>query len=219
MPLANRLARRYWGANEPLDDLRQVASLGLLKAIDRHDVSRGTSFQSFAVPTILGELKRYFRDCGWALHLPRGTQELALKVEQARRTLSTSGRTPSVHDLAEYLELTVEDIYTATEAAAAHHAVSSDAPSEDDDGDATTLGDSFGMTEAGYALVEDQVSIGRAAGVLSERERRVLALRFVSDLTQSEIASRIGVSQMQVSRILNAALEHLSAEMQSPSPS
>jgi RNA polymerase sigma-B factor len=116
LPLARKLARRYSGAHEPLDDLMQVASLGLVKAIDRFDVSRGTAFSSFAVPTILGELKRYFRDLGWSVHVPRGAQELALKVEEARQRLTTNaGRPPSVPDLAQYLELSVETVLEALE--------------------------------------------------------------------------------------------------------
>src|SRR5512140_3709137 len=111
LPLARKLARRYAGAREPFDDLVQVASLGLVKAVDRFDVSRGTAFSSFAVPTILGELKRYFRDLGWSVHVPRGAQELALKVEEARQRLTTkTGRPPSVPDLAEYMELSIEDV-------------------------------------------------------------------------------------------------------------
>src|SRR5579859_6017671 len=134
LPLARNLARRYAGAREPFDDLLQVASLGLVKAIDRFDEERGAAFSSFAVPTILGELKRYFRDLGWSVHVPRGAQEQALKVQEAQERLtSRTGRPPSVNELAEYLELSIEDVLDAIETAAAHHSASLDAPREDGD--------------------------------------------------------------------------------------
>ena len=210
LPLARKLARRYSGAHEPFDDLLQVASLGLVKAIDRFDTSRGTAFSSFAVPTILGELKRYFRDLGWSVHVPRGAQELALKVEEARqRMMSRTGRPPSVPELAEYLELSIEDVLEALETAGAHHTASLDAPRDDGEEESGTLGDAFGQVDERFALVDDKVTIAAAARHLGARERRVLLLRFVEDMTQSQIASMIGVSQMQVSRILRRALEQL----------
>ena len=210
LPLARKLARRYSGAHEPFDDLLQVASLGLVKAIDRFDVSRGTAFSSFAVPTILGELKRYFRDLGWSVHVPRGAQELALRVEDARQKLMTkTGRPPSVQDLAQYLELSIEDVLDALETAGAHHTASLDSPRDDGEEESGTLADAFGQVDQSYELVEARVTIAAAAGHLGERERQVLVLRFVEDLTQSQIASMIGVSQMQVSRILRRALQQL----------
>jgi RNA polymerase sigma-B factor len=210
LPLARKLARRYSGAREPFDDLMQVASLGLVKAIDRFDPDRGTAFSSFAVPTILGELKRYFRDLGWAVHVPRGAQELALKVEEAQQQLtSRTGRPPSVPDLAEFLELSIEDVLDALETAGAHHCVSLDTPREDSDGDSGTLADAFGEHDPRFELVEASASIAAGAKHLSARERRVLELRFVQDLTQTQIADEIGVSQMQVSRILRRALSQL----------
>src|ERR1700680_1298910 len=136
LPLARNLARRYAGAREPFDDLLQVASLGLVKAIDRFDVSRGTAFSSFAVPTILGELKRYFRDLGWSVHVPRGAQENALKVEQVRQQLaSRSGHSPSVQELDQSLEWSIEDVVDALEAGSAHHSVSLDAPTDNGEGE------------------------------------------------------------------------------------
>ncbi len=210
LPLARNLARRYAGAREPFDDLLQVASLGLVKAIDRFDPERGAAFSSFAVPTILGELKRYFRDLGWSVHVPRGAQEQALKVQEAQERLtSRTGRPPSVNDLAEYLELSLEDVLDALETAAAHHSASLDAPREDGEDDAGTLVDVFGHEDPHYELVDDTVTISAAAQQLSPRERRVLSLRFVRDMTQTQIAAEIGVSQMQVSRILRRALTHL----------
>jgi RNA polymerase sigma-B factor len=210
LPLARKLARRYSGAHEPFDDLLQVASLGLVKAIDRFDVSRGTAFSSFAVPTILGELKRYFRDLGWSVHVPRGAQELALKVEDARQKLMTkTGRPPSVQDLAQYLELSLEDVLEALETAGAHHTASLDSPRDDGEEETGTLADAFGEIDERFELVDARVTIAAAAQHLGARERHVLVLRFVEDLTQSQIASMIGVSQMQVSRILRRALEQL----------
>src|SRR5437588_1046047 len=149
LPLARNLARRYAGAREPFDDLLQVASLGLVKAIDRFDIDRGAAFSSFAVPTILGELKRYFRDLGWSVHVPRGAQEQALKVQEAQERLTTkTGRPPSVNELAEYLELSIEDVLDALETAAAHHSASLDAPREDRDDESGSLVDVFGEEDS-----------------------------------------------------------------------
>ncbi|MDE3131220.1 MAG: SigB/SigF/SigG family RNA polymerase sigma factor [Acidobacteriota bacterium] len=218
LPLARKLARRYRGAREPLDDLEQVASLGLVKAIDRYDSSRGIGFQHFAVPTILGELKRYFRDSGWAVHMPRGIQELALQVARAERQLAArTGREPTYNEVAEFLEISVQDVLEAAEAAAAHHAVSFDTPHDDGDGEAGTLGDSIGEVDERYDLVTLTASIAPAAKRLSERDRRVLALRFVQDRTQSEIADEVGVSQMQISRILSKALRQLASAVEDES--
>ncbi len=210
LPLARKLARRYQGAHEPLDDLVQVASLGLVKAIDRYDPDRGIAFSSFAVPTILGELKRYFRDVGWSVRVPRGTQEMAIKVEQIQRRLTAqTGRPPTFNEIAEYAELSIEEVLDAVEAAAAHHAVSLDIPREDSEGEIGTLGDAIGAIDERFGLVDTGASISQAAKQLSERERRVLALRFIADRTQTQIAEEIGVSLMQVSRILRKSLEAL----------
>src|SRR5664279_3956874 len=180
LPLARKLARRYNGAREPFDDLLQVACLGLVKAVDRYDLGRGTAFSSFAVPTILGELKRYFRDLGWSVHVPRGAQELALKVEEARQRMSSrTGRPPSVPELAEYLELSIEDVLEALETAGAHHTASLDAPRDDGEDESGTLGDAFGSVDERFELVDDKVTIAAAARHLGARERRVLLLRLV----------------------------------------
>ena len=212
LPLARKLAHRYRGAHEPIEDLFQVASLGLVKAVDRFDLSRGTAFSSFAVPTILGELKRYFRDCGWSVHVPRGAQERALKVEEAQQNLTSKrGRPPTVPELAEFLELSIQEVLDALETAGAHHAASLDAPHTDEDGGSATLGSLFGSEDERYRLVEDGLTITAAARQLPMHERRVLQLRFLEDLTQTQIAERIGVSQMQVSRILRRALSRLNA--------
>lgn len=211
LPLARKLARRYSGAREPFEDLLQVASLGLVKAIDRYDGARGTAFSSFAVPTILGELKRYFRDLGWAVHVPRGAQEQAMKVEEAQHRLnSKTGRSPTVQQLAEYLELSIEEVLEALETSRAHHASSLDAPYDDGEGEAGTVVDRFGAEDRDLRLADDRLTIGAAARQLAARERQVLMLRFVEDMTQTQIAEQVGVSQMQVSRILRRALARLS---------
>jgi RNA polymerase sigma-B factor len=210
LPLARKLARRYSGAREPFDDLLQVASLGLVKAIDRYDLDRGTAFSSFAVPTILGELKRYFRDLGWAVHVPRGAQERAVKVEEAQHLLSGRlNRAPTVLELAQYLEFDIDDVLDALETSRAHHASSLDAPYDDGEGESGTMVESFGDLDPSLLTADDRVTITAAARQLPSREREVLALRFVHDLTQTQIADHIGVSQMQVSRILRRAITHL----------
>jgi RNA polymerase sigma-B factor len=210
MPLARSLARRYDRSSEPFDDLVQVACLGLVKAVDRFDIERGHAFASFAVPTILGELKRYFRDSGWAIHVPRGPQERALKVEDARQRLTLrSGRSPTVSEIAEYLELSIEDVLEALQAAQAYDALSLDAPRPSREGDSETYGESLGEEDDRFELVDADVTVAEALRQLPARERRVLQLRFVEDLTQTEIAKRVGVSQMQVSRLLRRALDQL----------
>jgi RNA polymerase sigma-B factor len=210
MPLARKLARRYLGAGEPLDDLHQVASLGLLKAVDRFDPGRRVSFTSFAVPTILGELKRYFRDSGWSVHVPRGLQELALKVRQAETLLSArTGRSPTIQELAQYLEISIEEAIEALQADGAHHCTSLETPLGGSDGSEGTLGETLGADDARFELVDDSVTISQAAGALSVRDRTVLVQYFLEDRTQAQIASTSGVSQMQVSRILRQAIAHL----------
>jgi RNA polymerase sigma-B factor len=211
LPLARKLAARYRGrAGEPFDDLLQVASLGLLKALDRFDPDRGTAFSSFAVPTILGELKRYFRDTGWSAHVPRGTQELALKVQEAEQAISPRlGRSPTADELALYMDVSVEQVIDGLEAAVAHHATSLEEPHDELDGESQSLSDTLGEDDPRFEQIDASLTIASAARELSEREQYVLELRFYGELTQSEIAKRIGVSQMQVSRILRGALARL----------
>jgi len=211
LPLARKLAHRYSSSREPLDDLLQVASLGLVKAVDRFDAARGNAFSSFAVPTILGELKRYFRDVGWSVHVPRGAQELALKVQDAEQRLTTrTGRPPTVNELAEYLEMSIEEIVEALEAEAAQRATSLELPIEDGVRGSGTLADTVGEADRGFDRVDSTTMISAAARQLTEREREVLLLRFFEDRTQTQIAQMIGASQMQVSRILRQALDRLS---------
>src|SRR4051812_8063633 len=209
LPLARQLARRYQRGGEPLDDLVQVASLGLLKAIDRFDPSRETAFSSFAVPTILGELKRHFRDRGWSVRVPRDLQELAVKLDPVSEELTRElGRPPTPAEIGERTGTTVEQVLEAREAASAYRAVSLDRPrEEDEDGDG--LGAAYGIEDPGFSVAEDSATIERLMRVLSEREREVLRLRFAEDLTQAEIGERIGVSQMRVSRIIRQAVNRL----------
>ena len=210
LPLARQLARRYQRGNEPLDDLVQVASIGLVKAVDRYDPQRGTAFSSYAVPTILGELKRYFRDSGWAVHVPRGMQERVMNVNQSIGKLSKElGRSPTAQEIAADVGEDPEAVLEAMEAAIAYDAVSLDTPrsSEEDDGD--TYADTVGAVDERYELVEYTTAIAPTVRALPERDRLVLKLRFEDDLTQLEIAERIGVSQMHVSRLIRRALKRL----------
>jgi RNA polymerase sigma-B factor len=210
LPLARDLASRYSYTDEPFDDLLQVASLGLIKAIDRFDPGRGTRFTSYAAPTILGELKRHFRDKGWALHVPRDLQERTLAVNRETEELSkTLGRSPKVREVAESLRCSVEEVLEAQEAAASYEAASLDAPTARDDEEAAPLVDLMGGEDSAYELVESRDAIASTWQELPDVERRVLELRFTSDLTQFEIGKRIGYSQMQVSRLLRRALDRL----------
>jgi len=211
IPLARKLATRYARHGEPVDDLLQVASIGLIKAVDRFDPTRGTAFSSFAVPSILGELKRHFRDTGWATRVPRPLQERVLKVHNATEQLSMElHRSPTPRELAEATGQSVEDVLEALEAATAHDSVSLDAPlgRSGEEGDAT-YADSVGAEDPLIELVEDRSVVDRAFRALPEREQIVLALRFEEDLTQSEIAARVGLSQMHVSRLIRRALSRL----------
>ncbi|MBA2506034.1 MAG: SigB/SigF/SigG family RNA polymerase sigma factor [Thermoleophilaceae bacterium] len=211
LPLAETLARRYARKGEPLDDLTQVASLGLVKAVDRFDPDRGTSFSSYAVPTIVGELKRHFRDVGWTVRVPRGMQERALKVDRVVVELSGKlGRSPTPAEVAERIGDTVEDVLEAMEAAVAYDAVSLEAGrSGDPDNEGDSLGDTVGAEDRRYDLVEYEASIAAPLKALEQREQMILHLRFVEDMTQSEIAERIGISQMHVSRLIRRSLATL----------
>jgi RNA polymerase sigma-B factor len=210
LPLARKLARRYASSSEPYDDLFQVASLGLVKAVERFDPDRGFAFTSFAVPTIVGELKRYFRDSAWALHVDRSAQERARKIAEAKRELTgRTGRPPRVDEIALYLELSQEDVLDGLQVAEAYDAVSLDAPIGGEEDDASSRLDVLGCEDGQLDLVDAQATVFAAARHLPRREREILYLRFGEDLTQSEIASRLGVSQMQVSRLLRRSLDRL----------
>jgi len=211
MPFARDLARRYAYTGEPIDDLTQVAYMGLLKAIDRFRPERGVPFTSFAAPTILGELKRYLRDCGWAVHMPRGLQESVLALNRATEAAAKRlGRSPSTREVAAALGWTVESVLEAREAANAYEATSLDTPVEHPNGEpAVSLIDTLGAEDDGYELLEARGVIAAAWTQLPLHERRALQLRFLSGLTQREIGERLGVSQIQVSRLLRRALERL----------
>jgi RNA polymerase sigma-B factor len=208
MPLARSLAVQYRHAREPLDDLCQVANLGLVKAVDRFEPARGIAFTSYAVPTILGELKRHFRDRTWMIHMSRSVQEAIARVEKSTEALRAKlGRYPSAREVAEHCGMSIEEVTETRLAENASRLASLDAPTRtEDDGN---LADQLGRDDAGLDRVEAAVWIEQLANGLSPREREVLRLRFVEDLVQREIAERVGVSQMHVSRILRDALAHL----------
>ena len=210
LPLARKLARRYASSNEPYNDLVQVASLGLVKAVERFDPDRGFAFTSFAVPTIVGELKRYFRDTAWALHVDRSAQERARRIAEARRDIATRlGRAPTIGELAEYLECSSEEVLDGLQVSEAFDTVSLDAPRPSDGDSPASRLEAIGEQDERMDMIDDQVTIFTAAAGLPRREREILFLRFSEDLTQTEIAERVGVSQMQVSRLLRSSLQKL----------
>jgi RNA polymerase sigma-B factor len=210
LPLAGQLARRYNSGNEPLEDLTQVALIGLIKALDRFDLERGVAFSSYAVPTMLGEIKRYFRDSGWAVHVPRAAQERALALGRSTRELSASlGRSPSVAELAEAMQVSQEEVLDAIHAGNAYDTVSLDSQRSGSDGERDSYADSIGEEDERLDLAEYSATIASGMRSLEPRDRVVLHLRFAEDMTQSEIAKRIGVSQMQVSRLIRRAIGQL----------
>ena len=212
MPLARSLALRYRRASEPLDDLVQVASVGLVKAVDRWDPDRGLAFSSYAVPTILGELRRYFRDATWDVRPARDLQELCLSVEEAREALwGELGRSPTVADIADRLERSPEEVVEALQATEGRSVRSLDAPVHEEEGASARAGDLLGTDDPEFERVDAGVTIEKMTGILDERAREILRLRFQEDLLQSEIAERVGCSQMHVSRIIRSSLERLYA--------
>jgi RNA polymerase sigma-B factor len=216
MPLARSLALRYRRSAEPFDDLLQVASLGLVKAIDGFDPQREIAFTSYAVPTILGEIKRYFRDRTWAVRVPRGLQELSLRVDHAVGRLAEElGRQPSVAEIAAVVGSDEESVLEALQAGGAYRTLSFQAPRGTDD-DGSTLGDSIGVEEYGFERAEERAMLATLQRQITPREREVLRLRFEQDMTQAEIGLLLGVSQMQVSRIVRQALERLRAATNRP---
>jgi len=211
VPLTKRLAGRYRDSGQARDDLEQVACLGLIKAIDRYDPGLGP-FVSFAVPNIIGELKRHFRDKGWGIRVPRSVQERFLIVNDAVDELSGQlGRSPTPKDIAGHTGLSVEEVLEAFEASTAYSPIALDAPHSGEGDTDLTLGDSLGVEDARYELIDLSQTLAPAVGALSVREQTILKLRFVDDLTQSEIAARVGVSQMHISRLLRRSLERLRA--------
>ncbi len=210
LPLARRLAWRYCHTGEPMEDLVQVASLGLVKAVDRWDPDRGFAFTSFAVPTMLGELRRHFRDAGWLVRPPRDLQELALAVERAIGPLSTTlGHAPGAADLAQRLGRSPEAVLEAMQASQGRSARSLDEEAVDDPDDPFPARQRLGREDAGYEAAEARATVERLTRGLDARTREILRLRFEEDLLQRDIAERVGCSQMHVSRILRHALERL----------
>jgi len=210
VPLAKRLAGRYRSSGESIEDLEQVASLGLIKAIDRFEPGEG-AFARYAVPTIVGELKRHFRDKGWGMRVPRHLQERVMEVNDAVENLATElGRSPTPKDVARYTGAGLEEVLEAMEAAGAYSPMSLDSPQPGAaDEDEHTLGHRLGCEDPAYELAEWRPTVAPAVAALPPREQEILRLRFVEDLTQSEIAERIGISQMHVSRLLRRSLDEL----------
>jgi RNA polymerase sigma-B factor len=217
LPLANATARRFdRGGRVPLEDLQQVAALGLIKALERFDPEKGVAFSSFAVPTMEGEIRRYFRDFTWMVRPPRDLQERAVRVDREREQLTSAlGRAPTARELADRIGCSVEDIIDATEAAQARGSDSIDRTLGADEDAGDTLGDRLGGDDPGFAAAEATATLDRLLDTLSERDALVLRLRFHEELTQAEIGARIGRSQMHVSRILRAALARVVAHAES----
>jgi RNA polymerase sigma-70 factor (sigma-B/F/G subfamily) len=214
VPMAERLAQRFRNRGEALEDLEQVASLGLVKAVDRYDPHRASAFESFAVPTIVGEIKRHFRDHTWEVHVPRGVQTLRNKVRVSRRELSLSmgGRSPSVAEIAEHSRMSEQDVRVGMEALQSYSALSLDAefPGAED---GYSLVDTLGCSEPGFDHVVYRESVKPRLRRLPERERRVLYLRFFCDMTQKKIADQLGISQMHVSRVISRTCLRLQREV------
>jgi RNA polymerase sigma-B factor len=211
LPLVEYLARRFHNRGELHDDLVQVATIGLIKSVDRFDLGRGVEFSTYATPTIVGEIKRHFRDKGWAIRVPRRLQELKLALAKATGELSqANGRSPTVAELARHLELTEEEVLEGLESANAYSTVSLDAP-DGGDSDALAVADTLGTIDAALEGVEYRESLKPLLDELPAREKRILLLRFFGNMTQSQIAAELGISQMHVSRLLARTLAQLRA--------
>ncbi len=212
LPLARHLAARYNGRGEPADDLLQTATVGLIKAIDRFDPERGVEFSGFAIPTILGEVKRHFRDRTWSVRVPRRTQEMRMAITDANNTLMhTLGRSPTVADVATHLGVTEEEVLEGLEGSRAYAATSLSTPVSADQ--SMELGDTLGEEDHEYEMTELRMVLGAALTTLEDRDRRILSMRFYGNLTQSDIAARMGISQMHVSRLIARALGKLRTEL------
>jgi RNA polymerase sigma-B factor len=214
LPIADHIARRFANRGETHDDLLQVATLGLVKAVDRFDPARGVDFLYYAVPTIMGEVRKHFRDTGWAIRVTRRQQELHLKVGRATSELAQIlGRAPTASQLAAHLDIPVDDVYDGLDAANVYRCQSLDAALDaDSDGD-TTIGDRIGVEDHAMACVEDQLTLRPLIEALPARERRILMLRFYGNMTQTRIARELGISQMHVSRLLAKTLKDLRSTM------
>jgi RNA polymerase sigma-B factor len=215
--LVKYLASRFRNRGEPIDDLVQVGTIGLIKAIDRFDTGRDVEFTTYATPTIIGELKRYFRDKGWAIKVPRRLQELSFRVNQAIDQLTQQlQRSPTILEIADYLGVTSEEVLEALETSEAYNFVSLEGDRNTDGADSFSIIEYIGKDDALMAVVDDRTTLAEALKYLSPQEQRVLYLRFFQGLTQTEIANQLGISQMQVSRLLRKTLralrEHLVIE-------
>ncbi|MDO9494276.1 MAG: RNA polymerase sigma factor SigF [Nocardioides sp.] len=214
LPLVEHCARRFRNRGEPFEDLVQVGTIGLIKSIDRFDTDRGVEFSTYATPTIIGEIKRYFRDKGWAIRVPRRLQELRMQIGAASAELTQSlGRSPTPRELAETIGCTVEEIVEGIESSNAYSTLSLDAKDDSDDSAASML-DAIGVDDEGLEHVEIRESIKPLLDKLDAREKKILLLRFFKNMTQSQIAEEIGVSQMHVSRLLTRTLDQLRASLE-----
>lgn len=208
--LVRFIANKFKNRGEPIDDLIQVGYLGLLKAIDRFDPSRGLEFTTFATPTIMGEIKRHFRDKGWSVRVPRRLQELSAKVNQATDTLTSQlQRSPTIAEIADYLDATVDEVLEAMESSSAYSSVSLEAPSGADDDDTPSVIDRYATEDSDLAFTDDRFIIEEALASFSPRERDVIEMRFLKGMTQIEIAEKLGISQVQVSRLLRRTLKKI----------
>jgi RNA polymerase sigma-B factor len=214
MPLVRSLARRYSYRGEQLEDLVQIGAIGLIKAIDRFDVSRGVELTTYATPNIIGEIKRHFRDKGWSVRVPRGLQELNVQLARLVEQLTVqNGRSPTIGELAEAAGVEEEEVLEALESGRAYSSVSLSASGGGDDEDELDPLESLGEEEHEYQVSEDRVVLEPGFRVLDERERTILHLRFFKGLTQSQIAQQVGISQMHVSRLIRRSLEKIRAEI------
>lgn len=214
LPLVHHLARRFRDRGEAHDDLVQVATIGLIKSVDRFDPERGAEFSTYATPTIIGEIKRHFRDKGWSVRVPRRLQELRLSIGRATSELSqTNGRSPTVKEIAAYLKISEDDVLEGLEAAQSYSTLSLDGSAGDPDGEAPALVDTLGTDDAALENVEYRETLRPLLAALPDRERKIVLLRFFHNKTQSEIAEEVGVSQMHVSRLLVKSLRTLRGAM------
>ncbi|WP_340540710.1 RNA polymerase sigma factor SigF [Nocardioides sp. GXZ039] len=219
LPLVEHCARRFRNRGEPFEDLVQVGTIGLIKSIDRFDTERGVEFSTYATPTIIGEIKRYFRDKGWAIRVPRRLQELRMQISTATAELTqTLGRSPTARELAETIGCSVEEIVEGIESSNAYSTLSLDASDDSEDGAGSSMLDAIGIEDEGLEHVEIRESIKPLLERLEPREKKILLLRFFKNMTQSQIAEEIGVSQMHVSRLLNRTLEQLRTSLEAPDP-
>jgi RNA polymerase sigma-B factor len=214
LPLVDHCARRFMNRGEPLDDLVQVGTIGLIKSVDRFDIGREVEFSTYATPTIIGEIKRYFRDKGWAIRVPRRLQELRMSISSVTGDMAQDlGRSPTPREIADKIGVSVEEVMEGIESANAYSTLSLDAGDGNDEGSGASMLDTLGMDDEALGHVEIRESIKPLIEELPAREKRILLLRFFRGMTQSQIADEIGVSQMHVSRLLNRTLEELRSSL------